>query len=238
MYVFACGFLSKETDRHQSGLWGKIVILVAGASLGWLPAVWATFPILFYPSRGCPIIRSQHPKPQQVHLGEKSQCSCFLALPVMENRTALPNLSQCLDTDWSKVFMYNQVNWFTWLQVRMGLDGSLDAKPGKDWMSSRTTQETIILHTGTHMHTCMHACSRTYTTLTTIALTIPHIMLYEVLHPQLGANATLCDGVTVTVTWTFEKASCEKGCRNEVIWAKGGLQISTSIVEALNKWVN
>lgn len=53
--------------------------------------------------------------------------------------------------------------------------------------------------------------------LTTVAFPIPDITLDQVLHPQLGANTALCDGVTVTMARTLQKASCKEASEAEVI---------------------
>lgn len=41
-----------------------------------------------------------------------------------------------------------------------------------------------------------------------VALPIVDVTLYQILHPQLGTNAALCDGVTVAMTRALQKAAC------------------------------
>lgn len=46
--------------------------------------------------------------------------------------------------------------------------------------------------------------------LTTVALPVPDATLYQSLHPQRGANAALCVGVTVAMARALQKAACKE----------------------------
>lgn len=58
--------------------------------------------------------------------------------------------------------------------------------------------------------------------LTTVAFPILDITLDQVLHPQLRANAALCDGVTVTMARTLQEAPCKEASGAEVTMEKRG----------------
>lgn len=58
--------------------------------------------------------------------------------------------------------------------------------------------------------------------LTAVALPIPDVTLYQVLHPQAGAHTALRDGVAVTVARAPQKAACEDGVRLRPVWRQAG----------------
>lgn len=57
--------------------------------------------------------------------------------------------------------------------------------------------------------------------LTAVALPIPDVTPYQVLHPQLGAHTALRDGVTVTVARALQKAACKEAGAAEASMAAG-----------------
>lgn len=59
--------------------------------------------------------------------------------------------------------------------------------------------------------------------LTTVALPIVDVTLYQILHPQLGTNAGLCDGVTVAMTRALQKAAYREASGQKSPWRKGSL---------------
>lgn len=57
--------------------------------------------------------------------------------------------------------------------------------------------------------------------LTAVALLIPQVTLYRVLHPQWGAHTALGDGVTVAMARTREETACKEATGLRSLWREG-----------------